>query len=189
MIIIFFGPPGAGKGTQAEIISNHLKIPHLSTGFIFRNLLLQKNDLAKKLQDKLNMGELISDEITNQIISSRMDEKDCSNGFILDGYPRTINQADFLKKKLDFKKLKIDKILDINLDEKEILKRIILRSSIEQRNDDNENVIQIRISEYLKETKPLSDHYMTEFQNSYYSIDGNQKIDKISKDILQILKK
>tara|TARA_B100000029_G_C17345209_1_gene876756 strand:+ start:22 stop:591 length:570 start_codon:yes stop_codon:yes gene_type:complete len=189
MIIIFFGPPGAGKGTQASLISNKLKIPHLSTGEIFRNLLSKENDLAIKLQDKINKGELISDEITNQILSSRIEEMDCKDGFILDGYPRTVDQANFLKSKLDFIKLKINKILDIFLDEKEIIKRIILRSTIEQRKDDNENVIKTRISKYLKKTKPLSDHYKNEFKNDYHSIDGNQKIDKISADILEILKK
>ena len=97
MIFIFFGPPGAGKGTQAAMLSKHYKIPHLSTGEIFRKKLKLKDNLSQKLKNTLDSGQLVSDSITNEIITDRIENSDCFEGFILDGYPRTIEQANFLK--------------------------------------------------------------------------------------------
>ena len=145
MIVIFFGPPGAGKGTQASLISKKYNIPHLSTGEIFRNKLLEKDTLSIELKKILDSGELISNEITNEVVSQRIDKNDCSKGFILDGYPRTNQQALFLKSKLDNKKLIINKIIDIQIDEKKIFQRIKSRSSIEKREDDNQEIIKTRI--------------------------------------------
>ena len=92
--IIFFGPPGAGKGTQAKIISNHLNVPHLSTGDILRTRILQEDDLSKKLKEIMSSGGLVSDEILNKIVNEKLN--DCNDGFILDGYPRTLDQSNFL---------------------------------------------------------------------------------------------
>ena len=105
--IIFFGPPGAGKGTQAKIISEYLKIPHLSTGDILRKKLLDKDDLANELQKIMSTGNLVSDEILNSIVASRLKDE-LVNGFILDGFPRTLSQAEALDKmlkNLNYKKL------------------------------------------------------------------------------------
>ena len=188
MILIFFGPPGAGKGTQASIISNNFKIPHLSTGDILRNKLLQKDELSTILKHVIDRGQLVSDNILNEIVSSRIDEQDCLKGFVLDGYPRTKDQALFLHNILNSKNLKIDKILDIDVDEKIIVKRIILRSKTENRQDDKEEVIKVRISRYLSETKPLSDFYKSQYLSDYLVINGNQEIEKIAEDIVKILK-
>ena len=128
MILIFFGPPGAGKGTQASLIANNFEIPHLSTGDILRKKLLQNNVLSTNLKDVLDKGQLVSDDILNEIVSSRINNKDCLKGFVLDGYPRTMDQALFLNTILNSKNLKIDKIIDIDIDEEIILKRIISRS-------------------------------------------------------------
>ena len=97
MILIFFGPPGAGKGTQSKLIANYFNIPHLSTGDILRKKLLKKDELSKKIKDIMDKGLLVSDDILNQIVSNRIDKQDCLKGFILDGYPRTMNQALFLQ--------------------------------------------------------------------------------------------
>ena len=189
MILIFFGPPGAGKGTQASLIANNFNIPHLSTGDILRDKLLQKDELSTRLKHIMDKGQLVSDGILNEIVSNRISNHDCLRGFILDGYPRTMGQALFLNTILNSKNLKIDKIIDINVDERIIVKRIISRFKTENRQDDTEDVIKTRISRYLSETKPLSDFYRIKYSSDYLSINGNQEIEKITADIIKILKK
>ena len=188
MILIFFGPPGAGKGTQAKLLADYLKLPHLSTGDILRNKLLEKDDLSKTIKVMMDKGQLVSDEILNEIVSNRIDNQDCLKGFILDGYPRTKDQALFFNSTLESKNLSITKIFDINIDEKIIIKRIKSRSDIENRQDDKEKVIKTRISKYLSETKQLSDFYKNQNFSNYCVIDGNQEIEKIKADIIKILK-
>ena len=95
MIVIFFGPPGAGKGTQAELFSKEFNIPHLSTGDILRKKILEDNPLSNKLKEIINSGNYVSDDLLNNIIENRLRHSDCKNGFVLDGYPRTISQKDF----------------------------------------------------------------------------------------------
>ena len=187
MIVIFFGPPGAGKGTQASLISKKYNIPHLSTGEIFRNKLLEKDILSIELKKILDSGELVSNEITNEVVSQRIDKNDCSKGFILDGYPRTNQQALFLKSKLDNKKLIINKIIDIQIDEKKIFQRIKSRSSIEKREDDNQEIIKTRILKYIEETRPLSEYYRTNYFSDYHIVNGNREIEEINADILFFL--
>ena len=188
MILIFFGPPGAGKGTQADLISNEYKLPHLSTGNIFRNKLLENDQVSINLKKIIDSGELISDQITNKIVSERIEKDDCNKGFILDGYPRTIDQVIFLDKKLKEKKLSISKIIDIKINKKTIIDRIKSRSNIENRKDDNEEVLETRISKYQTETKPLSDYYKSLYPSDYHDINGDQEIKKINRDILNFLK-
>jgi len=183
MILIFFGPPGAGKGTQANLISKKLNIPHLSTGDILRDILKRENDISKKIKKIIDSGKLVSDDILNQIVSDRLNNKDCLNGFILDGYPRTIEQALFIDKLLESKNMKISSIIDIDVNEEVIIKRIKSRSAIEKRIDDGENVIKTRILKYLSETKPLSDHYKKLYPDLYNKVDGTQDIDEISSNI------
>ena len=188
MILIFFGPPGAGKGTQSNLIAKYYNIPHLSTGEILRNKLLEKDELSKTIKDIMEKGELVSDKILNEIVSNRIDNRDCLKGFILDGYPRTMDQALFFNSTLESKNLSITKIIDINVDKNIIIKRIKSRSTIENRQDDKVKVIQTRISQYLHETKPLSDFYKNQNFSNYCIINGDQKIEKIKADIIKILK-
>jgi len=187
MILIFFGPPGAGKGTQASLIANNFKIPHLSTGNILRNILLQKDELSIRIKNVMDKGQLVSDDILNDIVINRISSKDCLNGFILDGYPRTMDQALFLNDILNSKDLKICKIIDMDVDKKIIAKRIISRSKTENRQDDREEVVETRISRYLLDTKPLSDFYKSKHPSDYVVINGNQEIEKITEDIIKIL--
>ena len=187
MIIIFFGSPGAGKGTQAKLVSKKLNIPHLSTGEILRKKLLEKNPLSLKLKEILNSGNLVSDEILNEIIDLRLKFEDCKRGFIMDGYPRTISQASFLDRLFGERNLKIDKIFNLIVDKKTVIKRIKSRSLLENRQDDSEDIIKNRINKYIESTKPLSDFYKKNYPSSFHSINGNIEIDKIQEDIFKIL--
>ena len=189
MILIFFGPPGAGKGTQANLVSKNIGIPHLSTGDILRDILKKENDISKKIKKIIDSGKLVSDDILNQIVSDRINKQDCLNGYILDGYPRTMEQAFFFDKLLKSKNMKISSIIDIDLSEEIIIKRIKSRSNIEKRIDDDENVIKTRIFKYLSETKPLSEHYQDLYPSLYNKIDGSQDIDEICSNIDKIIKK
>lgn len=189
MILIFFGPPGAGKGTQASLVSKKINVPHLSTGDILRNKLLEKDDLSLRLKEIMDSGNLVSDKILNEIIENRLNSHDCKNGFILDGYPRTIIQKDFLSNYLNNKSLIISKIFDLTVDQNTIINRIKSRSNIENRQDDRENVIKTRIAKYFEQTKPLSDYYSTKHNKNYHLINGNQEIEMIYADIMKIIKK
>ena len=188
MILIFFGPPGAGKGTQAKLLSKHYGIPHLSTGDILRKKLLEKDSLSIKLKNIIDGGTLVSDEIINEIVLQRLQETDCSNGFILDGYPRTKMQAEFLNSYFQKINLQIDYIIEILLSDNDIKKRIKSRSAIENRQDDKEEVINIRLKKYLSETKPLFQYFREKNRDKYNVVDGNKNIEKITSDILEILK-
>ena len=187
MILIFFGPPGAGKGTQAALTAKKLNIPHLSTGDILRRKLLENDSISKKLKTIIESGNLVSDKILNEIVSKELKQQECSNGFILDGYPRTMGQAHFLNQFLIRRKLQLSRIIELAVDSDIIIGRIKSRSSIENREDDTDEVIKNRISKYLNETKPLSDYYNYHFPSIYHVINGNQVIEKIQQDISQIL--
>ena len=189
MIIIFFGPPGAGKGTQAKLVAGKLKIPHLSTGDILREKLLELDSLSLKLKEIMDSGNLVSDEILNEIISHRLNFADCEKGFILDGYPRTIDQKNYLQNFLKINSLKINYIFDLSLDTEVVIKRIKSRSKIENRLDDNEEIIKTRIEKYSNQTKPLSDFYSSNYSNNYFLVNGNQEIEMIQADIMEIVKK
>ena len=188
MILIFFGPPGAGKGTQASLTAKKLNIPHLSTGDILRDKLLGHDSLSIKLKNPMDSGNLVSDDILNEIIANRLKLPDCQRGFILDGYPRTISQKFFLSDFLESHNLSISKIIDLSIDEKIIIQRIKSRSNIENRLDDREEIIKTRMLKYFQETKPLSNYFRSKYPNDYHIVDGNQNIENIQDDILKIVK-
>jgi len=186
--IIFFGPPGAGKGTQARLLSKSLKIAHLSTGDILR-LKIETNDkTSQEIKKIIASGKLVTDEILNNIVSERLiNEK--FNGFILDGYPRTIQQSNFLDNFLDNHNLSIDFIFSIDLNFDNLQKRIVKRSKEENREDDNANIIKVRYQEYLNTTKLVSEKYKAISGKIFYEINGDQEIDQIQSEIAKICKK
>ena len=189
MIIIFFGPPGAGKGTQAALAAKNLNLPHVSTGDILRKKRLNNDTDSLKINEMIDNGNLVFDDFINEIVANRLTEPDCKNGFILDGYPRTIIQKDFLSNYLKYNNLFITSIFDLFIDRKVIIERIKSRSSIENRRDDKEEVIKIRIQKYFQETKSLSEFYSQHYPNNFHVINGNQEIKMIQEDILKIVKK
>ena len=186
--IIFFGPPGAGKGTQAKKISTFLNISHLSTGDILRKKLLDRDDLANELKSIMSSGNLVSDEILNSIVSLRL-KNETNKGFILDGYPRTLAQSEFLNNFLKQSSISINYIFNIQLNFKTLKERILKRSSEESRDDDNIDVIETRYNEYLNSTEKVSNFYRENKPSIFHEIDGSQQIQEITQKIKEILKK
>ena len=184
--IIFFGPPGAGKGTQAKVIAKYLNVSHLSTGDILRNKLLDNDNLSKELKKIMSAGNLVSDEILNSIVSSRLSSE--NNGFILDGYPRTLAQSKFLNNFLLEVSKSINYIFNIQINFETLKNRILKRSSEESREDDNIDVIETRYNEYLNSTQKVSNFYKDKYATNFYEIDGSLEIDEITLNIKQILK-
>ena len=164
-------------------------IPHLSTGDILRKKLLDKDLLSEKLKIIMDSGNLVSDEILNEIIANRLSNNDCKDGFILDGYPRTEDQRIFIESFFKDKNLIINNIFELKIEQEIIVERIKTRSGRENRGDDKEDVIKTRILKYTQETRPLSEYYQNKYKSKYHVVDGNQEISMIEKDILEIAKK
>ena len=180
MRIILFGPPGCGKGTQATFISEALAIPHLSTGDMLRSAVSSGSEIGLKAKNIMESGGLVSDEIVLSIVKERIAKNDCENGFILDGFPRTVNQAENLELLLS-DNFKLDCVLRIKVDEEEIIKRLIDRG----REDDRPEIIKNRFKSYNSETQPLIPFY--EKRKILFNINGMQKIEKVSEDIKKVI--
>ena len=185
--IIFFGPPGAGKGTQAKKITTLLDLPHLSTGDILRSKSKQNDDLGNELKNIMSSGKLVSDDILNRIVAEKINT-DCKNGFLLDGYPRTLNQSKFLNNFLSDSSLEINFIFNIDINFSLLKKRILNRAKEEGREDDNPNVIETRYNAYINDTKPVTDYYLKNNSDIFHQIQGNDEIDEITCKIKKILK-
>ena len=188
MNIIFFGPPGSGKGTQAKLISNFFNISHLSTGDILREKLKDNDETSIKLQKIMTSGNLVSDDLLNKIITDKLKSNEL-NGFILDGYPRTLNQSQFILDYLKLNNIKLDLIFDFKINFKIVEERIMFRSKQEGRSDDSLEVIQTRLNKYIQETYPVSELFHSKFKNIYHSIDASQEISEIQKELMEIVKK
>ena len=189
MKIVFFGPPGSGKGTQAKLLAKELKILHLSTGDILRERLNEGDGLSIKLNQIMSSGNLVSDEILNQIIAEKLLSQECGNGFILDGYPRTILQSDFLLSFFKSNNLNLDIVFNFKIEFKLVEERIMLRSKQEQRSDDNIDVIKTRLNKYTEETYPVSQFFSENFSQIFLNIDASQEVSKIQKELMNIIKK
>ena len=189
MKIIFFGPPGSGKGTQAKLIASELNIIHLSTGDILRSKLKDSDELLLQLKDVISSGDLVSDKILNEIIAEKLTSKECVNGFILDGYPRTIAQSNFFLSFMKSHKLNLDVVFDFKIDFKVVKERIMYRSEQEKRSDDNFDVIKTRLNKYKKETLPVSQFFRSNFTQNYSEIDASKEILQIQKELMKIINK
>ncbi|MGI6766120.1 MAG: adenylate kinase [Lentihominibacter sp.] len=204
MNLILLGPPGAGKGTQAAKIIEKYNIPHISTGDIFRENIKNGTELGKKAQEYMNAGKLVPDELVVEIATDRLDKDDCKDGFLLDGFPRTVFQAEELDKYLAAKGSKIDNVLNLEVNREELMARLtgrricsncgasyhvinippkkegicdICGSEIVQRKDDNEETAANRIEVYNNETKPLVDYY--ERAGNIVHIDGTIGLENV----------
>ena len=188
MIVILLGPPGSGKGTQANFIQNKLSIPHLSTGDILRQSVKNKTELGNIVKNIMTKGELVSDDLVLQIIKERISQNDCAKGFILDGYPRNIAQAESLKEILKDMDRNIDRIIFLDVDFKVLQSRIETRSSQnndEIRADDTSEILIKRLEEYKIQTAPLADYYIR--NKKFKKINGMNTISEVSLDIENFL--
>lgn len=210
--MIFVGPPGAGKGSQAKIISQTLNIPHISTGDMFRTHIKGSTPLGLEAKKYTDQGLLVPDNVTNQMVKDRLSQKDVEKGFIFDGYPRTPDQAIFLDNLLTVTNQKLDVVLNISSSDEVIVKRITGRrtcpvcgaiyhvdnyppkvagicdndgATLVQRKDDQKETIMRRLSVYKEETFPLIKYYAN--KNLLMDVDGNQSLEMITKHVLEIL--
>ena len=209
---ILLGPPGAGKGTQAAKIVEKYGVPHISTGDIFRENIKKGTELGKKAQEYMNRGELVPDDLVIEIATTRLLEDDCRNGFLLDGFPRTVYQAEKLDEFLAARGSKIDKVLDIAVEKEELITRLTGRhvckscgasfhvvnippkqegvcdycgGELIQRADDNLETVTNRIDVYEAQTMPLIDYY--EKAGNLVHIDGSTGLENVFADIVSAL--
>lgn len=175
MRIIIFGAPGAGKGTQAARIAEEYDIPHLSTGEIFRTAIKNETELGKKVKSILDAGELVPDETVVDLVEEELDKDKYEDGYILDGFPRTVPQAEAFDEILESNGKSLDSFLVLDVPEEELVKRILSRG--EGRSDDTEEGIKNRLEVYRNETAPVLNYY--EEQGKVEKIDGVGSIDEI----------
>lgn len=193
MILMLLGPPGAGKGTQSQQISEKLGIPQLSTGDMLRAAVKAELPVGLKAKQVMASGGLVSDEIVIGIIADRISEADCSKGFILDGFPRTLAQADALDKLLKSKGRKIDCVIELKVDDGKLVDRIenrareTLAAGGTVRADDNAEALKTRLMAYYRETAPIIGYYFA--HGLLKSIDGMAPIAEVSQQIDEILNK
>ena len=212
MNLILLGPPGAGKGTQAAKIVEKYNIPHISTGDIFRENIKNGTELGKRAQEYMNKGQLVPDELVVEIATDRLSKDDCKDGFLLDGFPRTVFQAEELDRFMEKMGSKIDHVLDIDVDRDELMVRLTGRrvckkcgasfhvvnippkkegicdvcgDELIQRPDDNEETAANRIEVYNKETKPLIDYYDNAGNISH--LDGSIGLENLFAEIVRIV--
>ena len=186
MNIILFGPPGAGKGTQAQNIVKKFNLIQISTGDLLRNEIKNKTDIGKEIEDTISKGDFATDEIIDRLLKNKVTNSDIKNKIIFDGYPRSLSQAKNLDLLLVKSNQKIDFIFFLNVNKETIIKRIEKRKILEKRSDDNLNTILKRYNAYMETTRPVLDFYSK--NQNFYEIDGSDEIDVISTKIEQILR-
>ncbi|VYU16366.1 adenylate kinase [Clostridium tertium] len=212
MKIVLLGPPGAGKGTQAKSISNRYSIPHISTGDIFRKNISENTPLGIEAKRHIDKGQLVPDEVTINMVKDRLQQDDCKNGYLLDGFPRTVNQAEALQDFLNARNEELDTALLIEVPTGFILERMTGRrvcpscgasyhikfnpptihgkcdvcgSDVIQRKDDTEETVSERLDVYERQTQPLIDFYKE--RNLLSTVDGTQAINEVFESICNIL--
>ncbi len=185
MRLIILGPPGAGKGTQASRIAEHLGIIAISTGDIFRSNIKNETPLGLQVKEILASGGYVSDDVTNAIVEDRLAQDDCARGFLLDGYPRTLAQVEALDGMLATNGASLDHVLELTVDDDAVVARLLKRAESEGRADDTEDVIRERMAIYHRETKPLSDTYRA--HGLLVEVDGLGEVDEVTKRILTAL--
>jgi adenylate kinase len=179
--LILIGPPGAGKGTQARMLEESLGLPHVSTGDLFRHNLKHETELGKMAKKYMDKGELVPDEVTIAMVKERLSRPDAAQGAILDGFPRTIAQAEALDRMLAELGGRISVVLHIVVDTEELVQRLLKRARIEGRADDSEETIRNRMRVYEEQTRPLLGYYQA--RGLVVDVDGGQSIEAVQQDL------
>lgn len=212
MNVIFLGPPGSGKGTQASIVSEKLGIPQISTGDMLRSAVREQTPMGLKAKAMMDAGQLVADHVVVGIVRERLAKPDCQRGFILDGFPRTVPQADALRSSLLEMNRQVDAVISLKVDEEVVVRRIAGRRTCRDcgkmyhvefdppatenvcdicggdlflRDDDKEETVRKRLQVYSEQTAPLVDYYMK--ANLVHAVDGMQDISEVSDQILKVL--
>ena len=183
--IVMVGAPGSGKGTQASRMTKELNIPHISTGEIFREYIANKHPLGNKIKEFIDQGALVPDDVVLEIVSDRIGREDCKKGFIFDGFPRTIAQAEALKEMLKARGQEVSVMLDLEVPEDELMTRLIKRGQESGRADDNEETIKKRLEVYHRQTQPVAIYYL--HQDNYFAINGNNTMEDVFAQICHII--
>lgn len=183
--LLIVGPPGAGKGTQAERIVEKLGVPAISTGDIFRANVSNETELGVLAKSYMDKGEYVPDSVTNEMVENRLAEDDAANGFLLDGYPRTVAQVEALDGILEKLGVALDAVILLDVDSEAIVQRLLQRGKEQGRSDDNEETIRRRIDVYGEQTTPLIDIY--DKRGLVKRVDGMKDIDAVTADILAAL--
>ncbi len=183
MRLIIFGPPGAGKGTQAQKIQNTYHIPHLSTGDLFRSAIKNQTELGKKVKSLLDEGELVPDDLVVDLIKEELGQPKYEEGYILDGFPRTVPQAKSFDEYLATREAELDALLELSVPEDELIQRVLSRD--EGRSDDTRDKIQHRLSVYHENTKPVKAYYKD--RGLVHTINGVGSIEEIFDRIREVL--
>ncbi len=186
--IVLFGPPGSGKGTQADLIVKRTNLTHISTGDVFRKNISEKTELGQLANDYMQKGQLVPDKLTINLLASEVDFYLNSEGFIFDGFPRTLPQAEAFSELLKKKDMDLSFVISLEVSENELVKRLLSRGLDSGREDDkNEEIIRNRIKVYHKQTSVLQNYYLNKLKDCFFSINGERTIEEISKDIFNIV--
>lgn len=212
--IIFIAPPAAGKGTQSKLVSEKYNIPHISTGDLLRSVIESGSDLGKSIKIEIDKGHFVSDELILELLKQRLSQDDCNNGYILDGYPRNLNQAKEYDKLLESLNKELGYVILLDLDKETAKKRIVGRLSckncgtvyneliedtmpknkgicdkcnieLSKRDDDNEEIFEERFNTYLKQTEPLINYY--ENKGCLYRVNSGVRKERIFEEIVRII--
>lgn len=186
MRLVLLGPPGAGKGTQAARLAERFSIPHVSTGDIFRANVAEQTELGREAQAYMDRGDYVPDDVTNRMVADRLAEPDAAEGFILDGYPRTVAQAETLESLLAEWESPLDAVLRLVVPEEELVRRLGVRAEAEDRTDDTEQAWRRRFVQYEEKTKPLEQFYAE--RGKLVDVDAVGSVEEITEDALARLR-
>lgn len=183
--LILLGPPGAGKGTQAARVSQVLGVPAVSTGDIFRRNVTEGTELGVTAKSYMDAGDYVPDTVTNAMVADRLAEADATDGFLLDGYPRTADQVSELDRMLQGQGVELDHVVEITVDTDEVVKRLTIRASEQGRSDDTEAVIRHRFDVYAEQTAPLARMYAD--RGLLVQVDGTGEVEDVSARLLRAI--
>jgi adenylate kinase len=184
--IVILGPPGAGKGTQGKLMASEAEIPHVNTGDMFRAEIAAGTELGQRVQAKLDNGDLVPDEVTIEVVRTRLGQDDTANGFVLDGFPRTLAQAEALDRVLaEIEREELTVVLDFELPDEIAVQRLLGRAAVEGRSDDTPDKIKHRLDVYHEQTEPLIEYYRA--RDLLVPIDAERGVDDVFGQVQQAL--